>query len=164
MTCAPGLIGAEVLENRRAGLVGVADDQPALAVHRCVVGRDGRAGGVLDVRAAADAAVEHALGGEVGQRLAERLGVDVEPLGQLPLAGQLAAQLAAGDGGAELLAQALELVAELPLPIAWRRLCAAGIGCVFHRVLPPLTGSAIDPVGALNAREPRSCAFDRTRP
>ena len=67
----------------------------------------------LDVRPAADAAVQHALGGEVGQRLAERLGVDVEPLGQRPLAGQLARQLARRDGRAQLLAQPLELVAHL---------------------------------------------------
>jgi len=81
--------------------------QRSLAVEAAVV-----APSRFDERAAADAAVKQSFGRKVRQGLAESLCVDVKAPGQLPLAGQLAAELAAGDGGAQLLPQSLELIAQ----------------------------------------------------
>ena len=85
----------EEADQECVGAVGVGDDEPATAAGV----RDG--GLPLDVGAAADAAVEQAFGGEVGQSLAEGLGVDVEAVRERALAGELALELARGDGGAE---------------------------------------------------------------
>jgi hypothetical protein len=105
-----GVGPAQVLEeDLRVGVALVAQQQPAAGA-----GAGGR--GALDVGAAADAAVEDPLGGQVGQRLAQRLSVDVEPLGQRPLARQLAGQLARRDRRPQLLAEPLKLVARLRRP------------------------------------------------
>jgi len=55
--------------------------------------------------------MEQPFGGEVGERLAQGLGVDVESPRQFALAGQLARQFTVGHRLANSLAEALELVA-----------------------------------------------------
>jgi hypothetical protein len=117
-----GVGGEELLDDRGVKLVGVADQQPALRRRR-----GGRGRRAAHERATADAALKQPFGGEVGQRLAQRLGIHVEATRQRAFPGKLAGQFAALDCGAELFAQPLELVAER------FRTTAGGGGCVCGR-------------------------------
>src|ERR1700722_7720362 len=86
-----------------------------IADHQQSLGRKGRRLMAFNISSTPDAAVEHALGSQIGQRLAQRFGVDMKALGQSPLARQLADQLARRDSLTNLLPQPLKLITEARL-------------------------------------------------
>lgn len=83
---------------------GIADQKPwAMSV--------GGRFAAFDESSTADTALQQTFSGEVGKRLAQRLGVDVEAAGQFPFAWELAREFARCNCMADTLPQTLKLVA-----------------------------------------------------